>query len=127
MFIGRLTRKHVRTFSNLLTKPPLSPPNWVFAPVWTSLYLMMGIASYRIYTARGVKQSRREAVLLLYAAQLVLNFAWSVLYFSWHRITLALLDSLLLTALIAATALAFADIVSHCTALTSTLRALLPR
>jgi benzodiazapine receptor len=110
IFIGRLTRKNVRTFSNLLTKPPLSPPNWLFAPVWTILYLLMGIASYRVYSTRGIKQSKREAVMMLYAVQLVLNFAWSVLYFGWHRITLAMLDSFLLTGLVAATALAFADI-----------------
>jgi benzodiazapine receptor len=68
-----------------LTKPPFNPPNWIFAPVWTTLYVMIAIAGWRIW-----RQGRCKPAMWLWWAQLVLNFAWSPIFFSAHRIDVAL-------------------------------------
>lgn len=63
-----------------LVKPPLSPPGWLFPIVWTVLYLLMGYASYRVYTSSAPQEQKRRA-LVFYLAQLVLNFLWSPVFF----------------------------------------------
>ena len=65
-----------------LDKPPLSPPGWLFPVVWTLLYLMMGLASRRVYLS-CFTASERRAALKLYAAQLVVNMFWPVMFFRW--------------------------------------------
>jgi translocator protein len=67
-----------------LAKPPFNPPNWVFAPVWTLLYVLIAIAGARTF-ARGL-----DLAFGLWVAQLVLNFAWSPAFFRLHRPGLAL-------------------------------------
>lgn len=67
-----------------LSQPPLSPPGWVFPVVWTVLYLMMGYASYLIWTA-PVSKSKKRLALSLYLGQLFLNFLWSPLFFRFER------------------------------------------
>ena len=69
----------------MLNKPPFSPPNWIFAPVWTTLYVMIAIAGWRVW-----KQGRNTSPMKLWWAQLVLNFVWSPIFFSAHRIDIAL-------------------------------------
>jgi len=66
-----------------LNKPAFSPPGWVFPVVWTVLFVLMGYASYRIYSADAPQYAKREA-LFLYAAQLLANFFWSLLFFRWE-------------------------------------------
>ena len=63
-----------------LNQPPLSPPGWVFPIVWTILYLLMGYASYRVVTADAPREEKRRA-LLVYGAQLLVNFLWSPIFF----------------------------------------------
>ena len=63
-----------------LIRPPLSPPGWVFPVVWTVLYLLMGYASYRV-AVKGAEETQTRQALLIYGAQLVLNFLWSILFF----------------------------------------------
>jgi translocator protein len=76
------------TFSNIATwyaelaKPVLSPPNWVFGPVWTTLYVLMGISLYLVWTAK-YKKSKRLA-LTLFGVQLTLNTLWSLVFFGAH-------------------------------------------
>ena len=66
-----------------LAQPPLSPPGWVFPVVWTILYGLMGWASYRIRTSEAPEEQKKQA-LILYGAQLVLNFLWSPVFFRWE-------------------------------------------
>ena len=84
-----------------LAKPAWNPPAWVFGPVWSTLYLMMGIAAWRVWRAT---HERREQALRLWWIQLFLNALWTPLFFGWHRLDLALLEILVLFGFIAATA-----------------------
>lgn len=68
-----------------LIKPPFNPPNWVFGPVWTVLYICIAIAGWRIWLRQP-----GGWVLKLWAAQLALNFIWSPTFFSAHRMDIAL-------------------------------------
>lgn len=64
-----------------LVQPPLAPPGWVFPVVWTLLYALMGAASYRIYNSDSEK---RRSALILYAAQLAVNFLWTIVFFRFR-------------------------------------------
>lgn len=78
-----------------MNKPPLSPPGWVFPVVWTVLYLLMGYASYRVYTSGGDREQVRKA-LILYGAQLAANFLWPLIFFGlqWYLVAFVLLVAL---------------------------------
>lgn len=84
-----------------IKKPYYNPPSWIFAPIWTLLYIFMGIALGSLWRQRDQK----KISLYLFGLQLFYNLAWSPLFFKWHRIDLALLDSILL--LLAVIALLF--------------------
>lgn len=71
---------------DLLAKPPFNPPNWVFAPVWTILYIFIAVAGWRIW-----QHHRSTWTMKLWSAQLALNFIWSPAFFSAHRIDVALM------------------------------------
>lgn len=83
-----------------LVKPSWNPPAWVFGPVWSTLYLLMGIAAWRVW--RGTHPGRAIA-LQLWWAQLALNALWSPLFFGAQRLDLALIEILVLLAFIIAT------------------------
>ena len=85
-----------------LAKPSFNPPNWLFAPVWTALYILMAIAAWLVW-----RRGNARTPLMLFALQLVLNSIWSLLFFDRHRIDLALIDIVLLLGTIVVTALAF--------------------
>lgn len=82
-----------------LNRPPLSPPGWVFPVVWTILYLLMGYASYRIYTSDAPQKLKTDA-LRLYIAQLAVNFLWPLIFFGLDWRLLAFWVILLLWVLI---------------------------
>lgn len=65
---------------HLLNKPPFSPPAWLFGPVWTVLYLMMGLASWRIRCSE-VARDEKSAALEIYWLQLLLNLIWPLIFF----------------------------------------------
>lgn len=73
-----------------LEKPALTPPNWIFGPVWTTLYVLMAIAAGRVWSKTS--GAAVTAPLGLYFAQLLLNGLWSILFFGWHRPDLAFYD-----------------------------------
>lgn len=88
-----------------LRKPPWNPPNWIFGPVWTALYLSMAVAAWTVWQRRD-----RASVgwpLGLFGVQLLLNAVWSPLFFNLRSTGLALVDIVLLWTTIAATILAF--------------------
>ena len=84
---GALTKTAMVQYASF-RKPPLSPPGWLFPVVWTILYLMMGLASYFIITANKDGLLKADA-LLIYGLQLVLNFAWSIIFFNFGSYLLA--------------------------------------
>ena len=88
-----------------LNKPSWNPPSWLFGPVWTALYLMMGVAAWRIWRLGGWTQQRRP--LSFFLAQLFLNALWTPLFFGLHWPGVAYAEILCLWALIAATCRAF--------------------
>ncbi|CAF0853189.1 unnamed protein product [Brachionus calyciflorus] len=99
------TRKSIKTWYESLDKPSWRPPNRLFAPVWTTLYSSIGYASFLILRD-GVGSSRNLA-LGLYGTQLALNWAWTPLFFHYHKLGLATVEIGLLTANIAACIYAF--------------------
>jgi len=86
-----------------LRKPPLNPPNWVFGPVWSVLYLAIAVAGWLVWRDRPAS----AGPLVLWGSQLVLNAAWSLLFFGLHLPGLALVEIMLLLALLIATTVAF--------------------
>lgn len=83
-----LTSSAMKVFGSL-TQPPLSPPGWLFPVVWTILYILMGISSFLIFQSSSNANIRKRA-LVLYGAQLVLNFIWSPLFFNGQLYFVAL-------------------------------------
>ena len=73
-----------------LKKPPLSPPGWLFPVVWTILYILMGIASYLVFSS-DAEQSVKSEALTFYAMQLAANFIWPLLFFQreWYVLSFA--------------------------------------
>lgn len=100
-----LTRNAMEQFERL-SKPPLSPPGWLFPVVWTILYLMMGAASYLVLRSGGPRQAVDKA-LTLYGVQLGFNFLWTILFFSMGRYLFAFFWLVVLWFLILAAALRF--------------------
>ncbi len=81
---GLISRGGMELFE-MIKKPPLSPPGWIFPVVWTVLYILMGISSYLIYTADAPEEEISEA-LGIYGYQLFVNFWWSIFFFNlrWY-------------------------------------------
>lgn len=99
-----ITRTSVDTWYAALSKPPFNPPDWVFAPVWTALYLLMAVAGWRIW--RCEPSPDRSAALTAYGLQLGFNLGWSFLFFGFRLIGFALAEiAMLLAAIIVTTAL----------------------
>jgi len=89
-----------------LVKPPGNPPNAVFGPVWSVLYVLMGIAFARVWHLSPAGPEKRRA-LVLFAVQLILNLAWTPLFFGAHLTGLALIEILTLWGFILLTLLSF--------------------
>ncbi|RAJ82293.1 tryptophan-rich sensory protein [Chitinophaga dinghuensis] len=89
-----VTIQNVQFWYPVLRKPIFTPPNAVFAPVWTILYVLMGISLYLVL--REPPSPKRRLALVLFGIQLFFNFWWSILFFRFHSIGIALLDIILL-------------------------------
>ncbi len=100
------TASEIPNWYRTLVRPAFAPPNWVFAPVWTALYALMAIAAWLVSLTPPSPQ--RTAALVLFLAQLALNFAWSWIFFHQHAIGCALVEVLGLWVTIGITALLFA-------------------
>ncbi len=95
---GFLTRNAMQDFQ-MLTKPPLSPPGWLFPVVWTILYILMGISAYLIKVSDAPEDVIDDA-LTLYRYQLIVNFLWPVFFFSFGWYLFALIWLILLWVLV---------------------------
>ncbi|MCX6699249.1 MAG: tryptophan-rich sensory protein [Methanomicrobiales archaeon] len=84
-----------------LIKPPLTPPNWVFGPVWTILYILMGISLYFVIR-EGTENKHVRLGIMLFAGQLLVNILWSFVFFGLHSPILGLVAILVLIALVLA-------------------------
>jgi translocator protein len=89
-----------------LQKPWFNPPAWIFGPVWTLLYTLMGISLWLVIRDGIAEKPVRQAVVI-FAAQLIANFAWSIIFFGLQMIAFAFLEILLLDILIIATIVYF--------------------
>lgn len=101
---GWATAASVGTWYQKLAKPAFNPPDWIFAPVWSALYLMIAIAGWRVWR-RGSGQAR--GALMVYAVQLALNLSWSFVFFGARLIGPALAVIAALLAAIVANAFLF--------------------
>ncbi len=86
-----------------LNQPAITPPNWLFAPVWTTLYVLMAYAAWRVWRVTGL----RSIEMLAFGVQLALNLAWSAIFFGLHQISAALGEIVLLDLAILYTLLLF--------------------
>jgi len=86
------TQPNIPTWYAHLVRPAIAPPNWVFAPVWTTLYVMMAYAAWRVWKKAGLKSIEMAA----WGVQLVLNLAWSAIFFALHRMDVAVGEIILL-------------------------------
>lgn len=100
---GFVTAKAIPGWYSELRKPSWNPPNWIFGPVWTLLYLMMGTASWLVWREVG----SRENWVAFYGAQLFLNAIWSWVFFGWRRLNFALVNIILLWLAIVACTVVF--------------------
>ena len=103
--VGALGSSDAPTFYAQLAKPSWAPPASVFGPVWSVLYLLMGVAAWLVW--REWQAPGRRSALMLFGVQLAANVLWSWLFFSWRQGALAFADVLLLWALIVATFVSF--------------------
>jgi translocator protein len=103
---GIFTAQSVRIWYPDLQKPSFSPPNWVFAPVWITLYAMMGTSLYLVWKKRPENPGANTAIVL-FMVQLLLNVAWSFLFFGLRSPLLGSVEIILLWIAIAATIVRF--------------------
>ena len=103
--IGAWASIDAREFYAQLERPAWSPPGWLFGPVWTVLYAMMGVAAWLVWEQRSRTNVRTP--LSLFIVQLAANALWSWLFFGWMQGALSVVDILLLWPLILATIIAF--------------------
>jgi len=89
-----------------LTKPALNPPSWVFSPVWTALYVLMGVAAFLVWR-KGLANKEVRVALGLFVAQLIFNGVWSLIFFGLQNPLGALIDIVVLWILIVCTMIAF--------------------
>jgi tryptophan-rich sensory protein len=72
----------ITTWYSHLSKPAFNPPNWIFGPVWTTLYLLIGVSLYLILEKNLKKE--KNLILIVFLIQLFLNFLWSIIFFGMH-------------------------------------------
>ena len=90
-FLSYYLTKDNMAIYDVFNKPAFSPPSWVFPPVWTALYILMGIGSYLVY-----KNSSRLGLLFTYFLSLFANFFWPIVFFLWNEFGFAFIWLLLL-------------------------------
>ena len=90
------TSSSVDSWYRTLNKPPFNPPSWLFAPVWTALYIMMGISLFLAWSSRSTQRNKKNIALSFFAVQILLNIMWSALFFGLQNPFLAFVEIILL-------------------------------
>ena len=106
---GFFTTSSVNGWYAGVNKPSFNPPNWLFAPVWTSLYILMGIACFLIWNSQG-ETKEKQVALRFYGIQLGLNFLWSFIFFYAQQPGWAFIEIILMWIMILLTILSFRKI-----------------
>lgn len=106
---GIATSRNIETWYKTLIRPSFAPPNWVFGPAWTILYLLMGIALYLVWNSKTESHWKQKA-FMIFGIQLVLNFLWSFLFFEFKWMGVALVEIILLWMAIFLTILVFSKV-----------------
>lgn len=91
---GIFTAQSVPEWYDTLYRPSFSPPNWIFGPVWTFLYILIGFSLFLIWKQEPSKE--RNIAILIFMIQLLLNFGWSFIFFYFNMIGLAFIEIILL-------------------------------
>jgi tryptophan-rich sensory protein len=90
---GYYTASNIQSWYITLIKPSFNPPNYVFGPVWTTLYIIMGISFYMIWSSTKINKNK---LIGIYLFQLILNFLWSFIFFKYHAIGIAAIEIVVL-------------------------------
>lgn len=106
---GFFTSSEIPGWYQTINKPTWNPPSWLFGPVWTTLYVMMGIALFLIWKS-DASQSVKKTAIILFAVQMLLNFFWSFIFFNQHQIGWAVVEIITMWVFILLTIFAFAPI-----------------
>ena len=106
---GMFTMEGVKTWYLTINRPTWNPPNWVFAPVWTTLYILMGIALFLVWKSDSSAELKKIAIAL-FVVQLFLNFCWSLIFFKWQQPGWAVVELAALWITILLTIFAFAQV-----------------
>lgn len=96
-------------YKTSVRKPSWNPPDWIFGPVWTTLYVMMGIALFLVWKSNADKAIKKQAIIL-WSVQLMFNFLWSIIFLNQHDIGWAFADIVVLWLFILLTIFSFARI-----------------
>lgn len=105
LIIGFITNNADKQYVNL-NKPIFAPPNWVFPIVWSLLYILIGLAAYRIYELRKQGKNTKNA-LVYYSTQLILNFLWPIIFFKLQLYGVAFIELVILLVFIFITTIKF--------------------
>lgn len=103
------TASSIPTWYATIVRPEFSPPNWIFGPVWTTLYALMGIAAFLVWR-KGLDRKEVKVALGIFLLQLVLNSLWSIIFFGLQNPGAAFIEIIFLWLAIVATIIAFAKI-----------------
>ena len=106
---GFFTATGVESWYQTIARPTWNPPGWIFGPVWTTLYVMMGISLFLVWKEDASVELKKIAIAL-FTVQLVLNFFWSFIFFNQHQIGWALVEIIAMWVFILLTIFAFAQV-----------------
>ena len=106
---GFFTATGVESWYQTINKPSWNPPGWIFGPVWTTLYVMMGIALFLVWKSDSSDVMKKTAIAL-FAIQLILNFFWSFIFFDQQQIGWALVEIIVMWFFILLTIFAFGNV-----------------
>ncbi len=104
------TTSSVTGWYSTIVRPELAPPNWIFGPVWTILFVLMGVALFLVWKKEDSQKKKVKAALHLFTAQLILNTLWSIIFFGFQSPGWALVEIAFLWLSILLTIIAFAPI-----------------